>query len=94
MSEVAGAATFLSAALAGCGMGALHARAIRMDAGARVLGHRMTRQCASGTGQFLENVARYLGVPLEAVAGVIGAAFLGALRYRQLAERGALAQAG
>ncbi len=48
-------------------IGALHARAIRMDAHARVLGHRMTSQCASGTGQFLENVARYLGVPLEDV---------------------------
>jgi benzoyl-CoA reductase subunit D len=48
-------------------MGALHARAIRMDPRARVLGHRMTSQCASGTGQFLENVARYLGVPLEDV---------------------------
>ena len=51
-------------------MGALHARAIRMDAHARVLGHRMTSQCASGTGQFLENVARYLGVPLEDVGGL------------------------
>jgi benzoyl-CoA reductase subunit D len=48
-------------------IGALHARAIRMDPHARVLGHRMTSQCASGTGQFLENVARYLGVPLEDV---------------------------
>ena len=48
-------------------MGALHARAIRMDPRARVLGVRMTSQCASGTGQFLENVARYLGVPLEDV---------------------------
>jgi benzoyl-CoA reductase subunit A len=51
-------------------MGALHARAIRMDGHARVLGHRMTSQCASGTGQFLENVARYLGVPLEDVGGL------------------------
>jgi benzoyl-CoA reductase subunit D len=48
-------------------LGALHARAIRMDVRGRVLGHRMTSQCASGTGQFLENVARYLGVPLEDV---------------------------
>jgi len=47
-----------------------HARAIRMDAGARVLGVRMTSQCASGTGQFLENVARYLGVPLEDVGAL------------------------
>jgi len=48
-------------------MGALHARAIKMDDHARVLGHRMTSQCASGSGSFLENIARYLGVPLDDV---------------------------
>lgn len=46
-------------------IGALHARAIRMDGRGKVLAHRMTSQCASGTGQFLENIARYLGVPME-----------------------------
>ncbi len=46
-------------------VGALHARAIRMDPRGKVLAHRMTSQCASGTGQFLENIGRYLGVPLE-----------------------------
>ncbi len=48
-------------------VGALHARAMRIDARGRVLEHRMTSQCASGSGQFLENIARYLGVPLEDV---------------------------
>lgn len=48
-------------------IGALHARAIKMDERGKVLGHRMTSQCASGSGQFLENIARYLGVPLEDV---------------------------
>jgi benzoyl-CoA reductase subunit D len=48
-------------------IGALHARAIRIDARGKVLGHRMTSQCASGSGQFLENIARYLGVALEDV---------------------------
>ncbi len=48
-------------------VGALHARAIGCDAQARVLAYRMTSQCASGTGQFLENIARYLGVTLEEV---------------------------
>jgi benzoyl-CoA reductase subunit D len=48
-------------------MGALHARAIKMDERGKVLDHRMTSQCASGSGQFLENIARYLGVPLEDV---------------------------
>jgi benzoyl-CoA reductase subunit D len=48
-------------------IGALHARAVRMDARAKVLGYRMTSQCASGSGQFLENIARYLGVTLEEI---------------------------
>lgn len=47
--------------------GALHARAMRIDDRSRVIGYRMTNQCASGSGQFLENVARYLGVALEDV---------------------------
>jgi benzoyl-CoA reductase subunit D len=48
-------------------VGALHARAMRIDERSRVLGYRMTSQCASGSGQFLENVARYLGIALEDV---------------------------
>ncbi len=51
-------------------IGALHARAIRIDGRGKVLAHRMTSQCASGTGQFLENIARYLGVPLEDVGSL------------------------
>ncbi len=47
--------------------GALHARAIKMDEAGRVLAYRMTSQCASGSGQFLENIARYLGVTLDEV---------------------------
>jgi benzoyl-CoA reductase subunit D len=48
-------------------MGALHTRAVAMDERSRVLGYRMTSQCASGSGQFLENIARYLGVSLDEV---------------------------
>ena len=48
-------------------IGALHTRAVRMDDRAKVLGYRMTSQCASGSGQFLENIARYLGVTLEEI---------------------------
>jgi benzoyl-CoA reductase subunit D len=48
-------------------VGALHARAMRIDERSRVLGYRMTGQCASGSGQFLENVARYLGIALQDV---------------------------
>jgi benzoyl-CoA reductase subunit D len=42
--------------------GALHARAVAMDSRGKVLNYKMTSQCASGSGQFLENIARYLGV--------------------------------
>ena len=48
-------------------VGALHARAMRFDERAKVEGYRMTSQCASGSGQFLENIARYLGVTLDEV---------------------------
>jgi len=48
-------------------IGALHARAMKVDARSKVLAYRMTSQCASGSGQFLENVARYLGITLEDV---------------------------
>ena len=48
-------------------VGALHARAILMDDRSKVLGYRMTNQCASGSGQFLENIARYLGIALDEV---------------------------
>ncbi len=48
-------------------VGGLHARAILMDERSKVLGYRMTSQCASGSGQFLENIARYLGCSLSEV---------------------------
>ncbi len=48
-------------------IGALHTRALLMDERARVLGYRMTSQCASGSGQFLENIGRYLGVTLDEI---------------------------
>ncbi len=48
-------------------VGALHARALIMDERSRVTSHRMTSQCASGSGQFLENISRYLGVSVEEI---------------------------
>ncbi|HED64710.1 MAG TPA: benzoyl-CoA reductase subunit D, partial [Planctomycetes bacterium] len=48
-------------------VGALHGRVIKMDERGKVLGYRMTSQCASGSGQFLENISRYLGVALDEV---------------------------
>ena len=47
--------------------GALHGRVMRVDARSRVLNYAMTSQCASGSGQFLENISRYLGVSLDEV---------------------------
>ncbi len=43
-------------------VGALHSRAVLMNRQGKVLTYKMTSQCASGSGQFLENIARYLGV--------------------------------
>jgi benzoyl-CoA reductase subunit D len=48
-------------------VGSLHARALLMDERAKVLGYRMTNQCASGSGQFLENISRYLGVTMAEI---------------------------
>jgi benzoyl-CoA reductase subunit D len=48
-------------------IGALHARAVLIDERAKVLGYRMTSQCASGSGQFLENICRYLGITMAEI---------------------------
>jgi benzoyl-CoA reductase subunit D len=48
-------------------IGALNGRAIYVDGRGRVLSYKMTSQCASGSGQFLENIARYLGVAVEEI---------------------------
>jgi len=47
--------------------GALHARVLVIDEKSRVVRSRMTSQCAAGTGQFLENIARYLGIRTDEV---------------------------
>jgi benzoyl-CoA reductase subunit D len=48
-------------------VGALHGRAIRVDERGKVLSYKMTSQCASGSGQFLENIARYLGIAQDEI---------------------------
>jgi benzoyl-CoA reductase subunit D len=48
-------------------VGALNGRAIYIDERGKVLAYKMTSQCASGSGQFLENIARYLGVAVEEI---------------------------
>ncbi len=51
-------------------VGALHGRAINIDGRGKVLSYRMTSQCASGSGQFLENIARYLGVAQDEIGSL------------------------
>ena len=51
-------------------VGALHTRAVAMDGHGRVVDYKMTSQCASGSGQFLENIARYLGVSHDEIGAL------------------------
>jgi len=51
-------------------VGALHGRAIRVDGRGKVLSYKMTSQCASGSGQFLENIARYLGIAQDEIGSL------------------------
>jgi benzoyl-CoA reductase subunit D len=48
-------------------IGALHGRAIKIDGRGKVLNYKMTSQCASGSGQFIENIARYLGIAQDEI---------------------------
>jgi len=48
-------------------MGGLYVRAIKVDPRGKVLDYKMTGQCASGSGQFIENISRYLGLAIEEV---------------------------
>ena len=48
-------------------IGALHGRAVKMNEHGKVLDYRMTSQCASGSGQFLENISRYLGIAQDEI---------------------------
>lgn len=51
-------------------MGALYVKAIKIDEGGRVLDYKMTGQCASGSGQFIENISRYLGLAISEVGEI------------------------
>jgi benzoyl-CoA reductase subunit D len=51
-------------------VGALHGRAISIDRRGKVLSYKMTSQCASGSGQFLENIARYLGIAQDEIGSL------------------------
>ena len=62
-----GAIYLESTARAVLDVGALHGRAISIDERGKVLSYKMTSQCASGSGQFLENIARYLGIAQDEI---------------------------
>lgn len=51
-------------------LGALYVRAVKISPDARVEDYKMTGQCASGSGQFVENISRYLGLSIEEVGDV------------------------
>lgn len=51
-------------------MGGLYVRAIKIDSKGKVLDYKMTGQCASGSGQFIENISRYLGLAVEEVGDI------------------------
>lgn len=51
-------------------MGGLYVRAIKVDPRGKVLDYKMTGQCASGSGQFIENISRYLGLAIEEVGDI------------------------
>lgn len=50
--------------------GALHGRAMITDEKGKVVNYKMTSQCASGSGQFLENIARYLGIAQDEIGSL------------------------
>ncbi|MBS0613528.1 MAG: benzoyl-CoA reductase subunit D [Proteobacteria bacterium] len=71
MTTHARGAIYLDAdARAALDVGALHGRAIVMDERGKVLRYKMTSQCASGSGQFLENIARYLGIAQDEIGSL------------------------
>ncbi len=71
MTTHARGAIYLDAeARAALDCGALHGRAIKIDGRGKVLSYQMTSQCASGSGQFLENIARYLGIAQDEIGAL------------------------
>jgi benzoyl-CoA reductase subunit D len=61
-----GASYLVPGAKAVVDIGALHARVMCIE-GVKVVRSKMTSQCAAGTGQFLENIARYLGIRTDEI---------------------------
>lgn len=51
-------------------LGALYIRAIKINPQGKVMDYQMTGQCASGSGQFIENITKYLGLSIEEVGDI------------------------
>lgn len=51
-------------------LGGLYVRAISVNPKGKVMDYKMTGQCASGSGQFIENISRYLGLAVEEVGDI------------------------
>lgn len=51
-------------------LGAFYVRVMKVDSRGMVTAYRMTSQCASGSGQFIENIARYMGYAVEEVGEI------------------------
>ncbi|RMF56392.1 MAG: benzoyl-CoA reductase subunit D [Calditrichaeota bacterium] len=51
-------------------IGAFHVKAMMLGPQGRVMNYKMTGQCASGSGQFVENISRYLGLAIDEVGQI------------------------
>ena len=51
-------------------LGALFVRAVKVNDKGKVLNYKMTGQCASGSGQFIENISRYLGLAIDEIGDI------------------------
>lgn len=69
-SHARGGVFFDANALTVVDMGGLYVRAIKVDSRGKVMDYKMTGQCASGSGQFIENISRYLGLAIEEVGEI------------------------
>jgi len=69
-SHARGGVFFAPAAKTVVDMGGLYVRAIKVNDKGKVLDYKMTGQCASGSGQFIENISRYLGLAIEEVGDI------------------------
>jgi benzoyl-CoA reductase subunit D len=51
-------------------MGGLYVRTIKVNEHGKVMDYKMTGQCASGSGQFIENISRYLGLAVNEIGEI------------------------